>query len=259
MIDDRDRLEEALARTESDVDSALKAAQALVAQLKRVQKAALTGSTRDLEKALEHALELAGATRDSVAGAKSGWRFETRNYLESGTFTEEILAMAARHSLMAQEEDGRIVSFPSLMRVLPADEAVEIDRKRVREIRPSRLVDRLKQAQTRPPRFRPEPFLNTLYSAYEFVLAQRNRQIGETVRLVDIYDVLTLLPGARTQYSKPEFVRDIYLLDESGVTATRDGTRLSFHAATGAKSASALRAVTRDGQLKTYYGLAFRS
>lgn len=258
MTDERDSLEAALARTERDVDSALKAAQALLGQLKRVKKAAHTGSTRDLETALEQAVQLAGATRDSAAAAKSGWRFDTRDYLESGSFTHEILAVAARQKLVVQEQDGRIVSFPSLVRVLPADEAIEIDRKKVREIRPSRIVDRLKQAQTKPPRFRPEPFIKTLFSAHEFVLAQREREVGETVRLVDVYAVLTLLPGARTQYSKPEFVRDLYLLDESGVTTTGDGLRLSFQAATGAKSANALRAVTRDGHLKTYYAIAFR-
>ncbi len=255
MIDENLQLEAALSRTEDDVERALKAAQALVTQLRRVHRAAVQGSTRDLEKALGQASQLAGSTRDAVATAKSGWQFATRDYLESGEFTREVLAIADQRGLVAQEQDGRIVSFPSLVRVLSNDEAVEIDRKKSRDLRPSRIVERLQQAQTSPPRFRPEHFLKTLLGAYKFVV--KPREVGEVVRLIDIYDVLTLLPGQRMQYSKPEFARDIYLLDESRVDVI-DGLHLSFHAATGAKTARALRAVTRDGDVKTYYGIAFR-
>jgi hypothetical protein len=251
-------LETNLKRTEADVESALRTAQALVTQLKRVQKATATGVTRDLTKVLEHSVQLAGSTRDAVVAAKSGWRFATGEYLDSGGFTREVLDLAAERGVIAQEEDGRIVSFPSLVRILPSDEAIEVDRKKSVELRPSKVVDRLQQAQTRPPRFRAEPFLKALHGAYELVVRNRGREAGEVVPLVDVYRVFTMLPGQRSAYAQQEFVRDIYLLDESGVSTTSDGLRVTLPAATGAKTSSVLRAVTRDGRIKTYYGIAFR-
>ena len=68
-------LEGALTRTESDIDAALKAAAATVAQLKRAKKAATVGGLRDLERALEGAEQLSGAFRDSVRAARAGWEF----------------------------------------------------------------------------------------------------------------------------------------------------------------------------------------
>jgi hypothetical protein len=252
------RLETALASLEASAESSLKTTNALVAQLKRIRKIAQTGSVRDLEKALEQAQQLAGATRDAVIAIKAGWRFDARAYMEAGSFAEEILAIGSASGITLQEQDGRVVSYPSLVRILPADEAVEIDRKRTREIRPSHVVAQLQSAQSRPTRFRAEPFLEALLRAYRYVVAEGGRQIGETVRLVDVYKVLTVLPGQSAAYSVSEFVRDIYLLDQSRVAESRDGLTLSLPAASGTRTGSALRAVTRGGDLKTYYGISFR-
>lgn len=258
MTNEHLALEEALTQTEADTETAIKAALDLSTQLKRAKKAVSVGAVRDLEKTLEQAEQLAADVRDAVSAARIGWSFDTHAYLESSRFTDEILALAERRGVRLQEQDGRIVGYPSLVRVLPGDEAVEIDRKRSREIRPSRIVDRLQAAQARPPRFRPEPFLEALLRAYRLVVAERKREVGETVRLVDVYKVLTVLPGQSTAYSLPEFVRDVYLLDESRVDRTREGLRLSWHASSGARTSSALRAVTREGGVKIYYGIAFR-
>ena len=74
-------LEGALIRTESDIEAALKAATAVVSQLKRAKKAAAVGVLRDLERSLDSAEQLAGALRDSVRGARAGWTFDDRAYL----------------------------------------------------------------------------------------------------------------------------------------------------------------------------------
>jgi hypothetical protein len=249
-------LEDALARTEADTDAALKSVKVLASQLARAKKAASVGSLRDLERALEAAGELAGAVRDSVRTASTGWRFDDRAYLDSGEFTRELLAAADTAGVRVVEQDDRLVSYPSLVRVLPVDSAIEIDRRRLRSIRPSVVVESLKLAQTRPLRFRPATVLETLLRAYRLVLAENGRDLGSVARVVDLYRVLTLLPTSA--YTKQEFARDLYQLDESGETRTRDGLTLSFSAATGTKGGSFLPAVTRSGDVKPYYGIAFR-
>jgi hypothetical protein len=256
---DEQGLEEALAQTERDAESAIKTAVALLAQAKRIRKYAQVGSVRDLARSMDQAHQLAGATRDAVATARDGWRFDAASHMESGAFSRELLALADARGVAAEEQDGRIVCYPSLVRILPSDEAVEIDRKRSREIRPSRVVSRLQAAQSRPPKFRPEPFLEALLAAYKLVgAAHRSWSIGEPLRLRDIYRVLTVLPGSGSAYSIPEFTRDIYLLDESRVDRTKDGLRVFLPASSGGREAGALRTVTKDGAVKTYHSIAFR-
>lgn len=251
-------LEDALARSEADADAALKAAAAVVSQLKRAKKAAVTGALRDLERSFESAEQLAGALRDAVRSAQTGWQFDDREHLESGAFAREVLQLGRSRGLALQEQDGLIVSYPSLVRVLPNDAAIEIDRKRQRGIRPSAVVETLRATQSRPPRFRPEAFIEAVARAYQLVLGAQAKESGATVKLIDVYRVLTVLPGQSAAYSRQEFVRDIYLLDESGVDRTKDGLRMTLPASSGARTSSTLATVMRNGDLKIYFGIAFR-
>jgi hypothetical protein len=124
------------------------------------------------------------------------------------------------------------------------------------------LVAHLKELQQRGPRFPTERFLESLFSAYAHLVEKKDKNLlgrGEVEKLVDIYELLTLLPGASRDYSKQDFARDIYLLDRSGVNQTRRGQVVSFPSSTGARAAAAstLRIVTEGGQEKVYYGIAF--
>ena len=69
---------------------------------------------------------------------------------------------------------------------------------------------------------------------------------------------MTILPGQSAVYSQQEFVRDVYLLDESGVDCTRDGLQMTLPASSGARTTSTLVTVMRDGDVKIYYGIEFR-
>ena len=251
-------LEGALSRTEGDIDAALKAAAATVAQLKRAKKAATVGGLRDLERALEGAEQLSSALRDSVRAARAAWSFDDKAYLESGGFVRELLATGRSRGVRLDELDGQVVSYPSLVRVLANDGAVEIDHKRHKGIRPSVLVETLRANQERPVRFRPAAFIEALARAYEFVRASQGKEAGGVVTLIDVYRVLTVLPGQTSVYPRQEFIRDIYLLDESGVGTTKDGLRMTLPASTGARTSNTLATVMRNGELKIYYGIAFR-
>jgi hypothetical protein len=84
------------------------------------------------------------------------------------------------------------------------------------------------------------------------------KRTDAVVRLVEIWSALTMLPGQRTQYSKQEFARDLYLLDQSGVTRTARSPRtLRWAASTGTKGSGTLITVARDGQQQRYWGVSF--
>jgi hypothetical protein len=156
------------------------------------------------------------------------------------------------------EEDERLLCYPSIIRLLPNDLAIEVDRKRTRALRPSTVVAALARVQRSGPRFRPEPFLASLVGAYDLVVAEQGKSAGAVVRLLDVYNVLTLLPGQAREYTKPEFARDLYLLDQAGLTTVSGtGRRLRWAASTGTKQAGVLTTVARSGQQQRYWGIAF--
>jgi hypothetical protein len=251
-------LERALERTEGDAASALKAATDVARELKRLRAAARDGVTRDLQKSIDAAVRLVDALRDSVAVTREGWVFDEREHLASGAYQRELVAAADRANLRLIEHDGRLLTYPSVVRVLPSDAAIEIDRKREKRIRPSVVVRKLQALRDRPVRFHAEQFLESLFRAYELLVARAKRDAGTDIRLIDVHDVLTLLPGQSREYSREEFARDLYLLEESGVDRTRDGLRVGFPAATGTKGRGSLATVSRDGRVRSYYAVSFR-
>jgi hypothetical protein len=259
-------LEQALARTENDADATLKAAAAVTSSLKRVRTAAHAGNLRDLRPALDAAQEALTGLRQQLANTKEQWSFDEASYFASGDYQRELLAAAREAGVRVFEQDDRLYAYPALLRVVPADASVLIDKTRERRVRPSVLVAHLKDLQRRPPRFRPEAFLESLYAAYRAVAdaaaGRRSKDMlgdNPVVRLVDVYDILTLLPGQSREYSRQEFARDIYLLDQSGVTTTRRGETVSFPASTGTRASGAtLRVISQDGHEKLYFGVQFR-
>jgi hypothetical protein len=83
------------------------------------------------------------------------------------------------------------------------------------------------------------------------------RKPDAVIRLDLVWGVLTLLPRQAKDYTKPEFARDLYLLDLSGVTTTRSGRSLRWHASSGTRGAGVLTTVARTGQQQRYWGVSF--
>lgn len=252
-----DTLEQALETVERRLDEAAKAAMAATRELRKARAAARVGQLRDLRRLVSAAETAADELATATARAREGFDFEDQSYLASGEYAKELLATAAAAGVAMFEEDERLLCYPSLVRVLPGDAAVEVDRVRDRKVRPSVLVAALAAAQHRTPRFRPGPFLDSLYGAYRLVLAKEGKAAGAVVRLVDVWSVLTLLPGQSRDYTRQEFARDLYLLDQSGEIATRDGARLRWAASTGTRGSGVLTTVARSGQQQRYWGIAF--
>jgi hypothetical protein len=119
------------------------------------------------------------------------------------------------------------------------------------------VVGHLAALQDRPPKFKADAFIETLAAAYDLVVASKHLRSGAPARLVDVHSVLTLLPGAARDYTRQEFARDLYLVDQSGKVDTKDGRRLSLPASAMTRSGPVLTTVTRTGQAKIYAGLAF--
>lgn len=258
----RATLEKALAKTEQDAEVSLRAAQSVLNALRRFRNAAKLGTLKELHVAIESAEKAEMLLRQQIATSKAGWDFNEEAYLADGSFVREILDTAKQKGLGIYERDERLYCYPVLIRVLPGERAVQINKTREKKLRPVVLVEHLKELQKRPPRFQPKTFLEALYDAYSIALKAREKGLlpasGTVIPLLEVYDLFTLLPGQSKEYSKQEFARDIYLLDRSGEATAKEGARVSFPASTGTRLVSrTLSVINEQGEEKKYYGIAF--
>lgn len=252
-----DSFESALEAAERQAEAALKAAGAVTRELKKAKAAAAGGQARDLRRSLQAAEAAAAQLSEATGAAGAGFDFDEQSHMASGAYVKELLATAAEAGLAMFEEDDRLLCYPSLVRVLPSESAVDVDKKRERRLRPSVLVRHLQERQSRPPRFRAEPFLEALLAGYELVIARESKKPDAVVRLVDVWAVLTLLPGQSREYTRQEFARDLYLLDQDGHGRTKSGRNLRWSASTGTKGTGTLTTVAKSGQQQRYWGISF--
>ena len=249
--------ESALDATHDGTEAALKSAGGLTRELRKAKAAAASGQVRELRRALDAAAGLAAELSAQAQQVRGGYDIDETTYLASGDYAKELLATASDRGVAMFEEDERLLCYPSIVRVVPGDSVVEIDRRRERRLRPSVLVGLLAAGQQRPPKFRAEQFLESLVTGYDLVIARAAKKPDAVARLVDIWAVLTLLPGQGKEYTRPEFARDLYLLDQRGTGQAKDGRALRWHASSGTRSAGVLTTVARTGQQQRYWGVSF--
>jgi hypothetical protein len=171
------------------------------------------------------------------------------------SYIAELLERAKAENIDVQQLDDGYLVYPCIVRFVPAERVLTIDRKKVRAIRPSRLLERLKTMQSAKPKMSPEQFLELLYRTYRLVAEEPH---GITLALAAVYETLTLMPGASTAYGRAEFARDLFLLDRSGVTKAKSGATVSLPASTGTRGGrNTFSFVSPDGEGVTYYGIHF--
>lgn len=145
--------EAALAKTESDAQRAVKAAQAALAATKKVLKAAKDGNVRELRATLEGLDKMIQGLGEQCGLTKSGWTFDEEGYLAGHGYVEELLSAARAGGLLLTERDERLYCYPVLVRVRARERSLQIDRKQEKRLRPSMVVSQLKDIQKRPPPF----------------------------------------------------------------------------------------------------------
>ena len=258
--------EQAFSDMERAASSTARSATDLTRLAKALEKAAKDGNIAAAKRAQNSMSEALNALRQEVANSVESWPFgddEEQQYLNEG-YGQELRTVAAERGLEIYERDGRMIAHPSVVRVLPSARAVRIDRRQVSTIRPTRLADILLENQKKPPRFRADRFLESLFQVYSEVTREEGpsrmmpgRQ-GRVVELERVYRLFTSLPGSAREYDRTDFTRDLYLLDRDGPRTTNGGLQVSFPASSGTRgSRGVFSFVASDGQVVTYYGIQF--
>lgn len=249
--------EEGFADAERAAGAATRVVGALTGALRQFHRAAQKGELSGIRKTSERLVTLLESTRHEIDNTRSAWPFSPEGEEEyfRDSYASEIMNAARTEGLQIQQRDEGLVAFPSIVRILPLERAVRINRKKVQAVRPSFLVKSLKITQAKKPKATQELFLDVLHRVYCLVTAN---EYGNVVALAGIYDALTILPGSKATYDHTDFLRDLFLLDRSGVHRTKSGALCSLPASTGTKASKGkFSFVAPDGEAITYYGIRF--
>lgn len=240
-------LEEACRRAEAAAADLRKATRQLERLASALQKAAAVGDTDRLRKATDALRAAVEDVSAAAEGARRAWPYDdaaVTGYLE-GPYTGELLSAAEEAGVRMARLDDRLTAFPVVVQVQAGRRVVRVDGKPLKGIRPSSVVDGVRARQTRPTT-RPEGFIEELHRAYRF--AAHGERARRGVPVLDLYEILTIRAENRRSYSKAEFARDLFVLETSGILATRKGARMHLAASTSAKgSRRALVVPTPDG------------
>jgi hypothetical protein len=250
-------LENFFQRAEEISDILLNLTKDVARHTKLFQKAARVGALNDLSARLRAAEDAVDKLRHGLTDASNHLKADGKRAWNSDSYSEELCTTAKKSHVKIHRQDDYLYCYPALIRVLPEEPAVVINRAKEKRVRPSVLLLRLKKLQEMPTRFRPQAFLKSIEAAYKVVGARKGSK-GGVVKLADIYNVLTLLPGQKSEYSRHEFARDLYLLDCHLAEAV-DGRRVQLHPARGGERTNQiLVTVSKEADLLRYYGISFK-
>ena len=258
--------EEGFSAAESAADSVLNALTEATRIARQLRKASQDGNIAAIKRLNERLETSANVIGQAVSNTSRAWPFsdeEERPYLEQ-EYSAELRSEAETRGVQMFERDGRLIAHPMMVRVLPGERAVRIDRKQTSSIRPSKVVADLEKLQKSPARTNLLQFLERLYVVY-LELAERDTadrlklgDTGQVVRLERIYNLSTLLLGSGRDYTRLDFAKDLYALQESGIREVRDGPRVSFPASTGTRNPrGVISFVDPDGETVLFYGIQF--
>ena len=170
-------LEQALAEIEAEAGDLVKTTKQVMASFKKIKDAAKVGDLVKLRKLLDEGKAATLGLGCDFVKTQERLNFDEASYLAGNDFRQELLTTAQQMGVNLYEHDGYLFSYPVLLKILHKERAVSIDRMRESRLRPSVLVKRLKEVQNKPLRFKPQTFLEMLYTAYSIVVAGRGKHL----------------------------------------------------------------------------------
>src|SRR5262249_17892810 len=159
------------ADTERAASAAIKSVASLVSALKQLLKAAEEGQIGNMRKAAQRvALVLQTVCRDAE-DARTAWPFsiESEELYMRESYIDELLEASRVDNVRIQPLDDGYLVYPSILRIIPSERSVMIDRKKQQAIRPTRLLKAVKAIQTAKPKITSEHFLEVLHRAYRLL------------------------------------------------------------------------------------------
>ena len=256
-------LESGLAELDRALAEAGRHAKALQALATALQKASAAGDIVTLGRRFEQAPRLIEQVRTALETARAGFEYDATAAFASGAYVDELKAAAAAAGVTLVERDGRLTAFPLLLKLEASGPSVRVGKKAERGIRPSALAALLKKRQAAQT-FRPAVVLEQIFDAYAALApaAQTGWRAGQTipgpvVPLLDIHELLTVLPEAAAAYPRDAFAVDLLRLNREPDTRTKAGLAFALSASTATKGRNFLRVYDETGAESVFAGISF--
>ncbi len=256
-----------LERQIDQVDQALieaeKLAKQVLSRLAGLRKKNGGGEVGQLPAMFEPLPSLIAQLSERANSARAALTYDVVAALTDNSYVKELRAEAEAQGVALVEHEGRLTAFPLLLKLEPRHAGIRVGRKMERRLRPTVLVQLLRKAQASN-RFDATRFLTRLFEAYAYLapVAQpgwrKDRQGGgPVVPLNDLYELLTLLPVAASDYAREEFAIDLLRLDASPDAMTSVGHRFALPASTGTKGRNRLTVFDETGAERVFVGIRF--
>jgi hypothetical protein len=257
-------IEAGFADLEAQLADAERRAQVLHAAVRKLLKAAHEGTVRPIADGLAQARGQAGAIVSALEAIVPPTGDDIAAAFRDGRYLADLKTHAAEAGLGLIDRDGRISAYPLMLRLDSGAQAVRVGRRMERRIRPSFLVGVLRAIQQRPERFQARSFLDRVFGAYRALAAGADATwrpddtgAGPLVPLLDLHELLTLLPVASADYPVEEFACDLLRLDRQPNATTSQGHRFGFAAATGTKGRKRLTVFDEQGGQHEFFAIRF--
>jgi hypothetical protein len=258
-------LEETLDGVRTAVKKTAKAAKDLDSSCKALDEAAAKGELGKLRSALTRASALCDQLTREMAVVRGSWpatEAEEEAFLEQALMAE-VTERLSKEGVAVHRYGSGWSASPVLLRLDLKARALRIDRAKVTSLRPSIIASAILAAKQRPA-VRPDQFIELLQAGYHaavgsLMISDEPARLGSAVPLSEVYKALTLLPDAKREYPLESFTRDLFVLDGSGLSTTKDGSRLFLSASTSSKGGGGVLTVLDDqGSPQNYFAVAFR-
>lgn len=249
-------LEQELTRLDAALVIAERQGAAVVRAMKELRQQVKTGLLAGLSRRLAQLPEVAVPLTEALAVVAGSFSYDPQAAFADGSYLTELCDAAERAGVVLVEREGRITAFPLLLKLEPAAPGVRVGRRLEREIRPARLAGLLKTAQARTG-FSAVGFLDMLFRAARVLSGGDPVGAGTVVGLLEIHHLLTLRPGAASDYPQEAFAVDLLRLDRAPDTRTRQGYRFRLPASTSSKGSGRLTVYDEAGAEHAYVGIAF--
>ena len=256
-------IEDQITRLDQALSDAEKQAVAILGRVRGLRKRAAAGDLAQAAPSFDAVPAQLEQFSGAVERARATLTYDAAAALADGSYLAELKVHAAAENLVLNDIDGRLTAFPLLLKLEPRSAGVRVGRKLLKTLRPSVLVKLLQKAQVSS-RFDAGRFLGQVFKGYERLapLARPDWKpdrpgAGPVVALNDIYEVLTLLPVAASEYSRDAFATDLLRLDGAPDTVTAKGHRFTLPASTGSKGRDRMTVYDESGAERVFVGVQF--
>jgi len=173
--------------------------------------------------------------------------FDAKEYLQSGLFTEQLLAECAKKGVDVIGSFPLFEMFPYTVRIDVENQEVYVDRKKVSCLRPSSLVGLIKAGQEKlyKASFNAAQFANELAAAYDLALLNLNKPAGSDLYLTTLYKYLVPMSRFRKDYDQQSYAFDIARLFDNELVEVKGGRSYQF--GPSRNSNKTLRILDRSG------------